>query len=255
MVLWCHKAGCTSILKWFLWHAGLLDDALEYKSRSLDLSVQYYKKHILQARPDYKDQLVKRIGESAPVINFMRCPYSRAFSSYMHLHNGYFPKLEKDRTPNVGLDVRRDVLQRVYGSGVPIEYPFSFLDYLQWLESQEMATVEPHHALQWTPLYQLPSVNHFRLEEFAVATSRLEHQYAMTSSRGESNLFSSHHHLDKGRIPEAAILEVLKRGMPLRRTNSYIVPKVDRELLQGTVYGHLIEAVYRKDIEFYDAIA
>jgi hypothetical protein len=255
VVLWSQKAGCTSVLKWFLWHAGLLQDALEYKRQSMDLSVQYYKNDVLQTRPGVKDQLVKRITARTPVINFMRCPYGRAFSSYMHLQNRFFIKLEKDGTPNIGLEVRHQILQWVYGSPVPIEYPFSFLDYLQWLQGQDMTEVEPHHALQWAPLYQLPGVTQFRLEEFADVIPRLEHQYALKSTHEEKNLFSSSHHLNKGQIPGTAILKVLERGIALRRTDSYVVPKVNRELLQGSVYGDLIESVFRKDIETYDAIA
>ena len=29
-VLWANKAGCTSVFKWFLWHAGLLEEAQDY---------------------------------------------------------------------------------------------------------------------------------------------------------------------------------------------------------------------------------
>jgi hypothetical protein len=92
------------------------------------------------------------------------------------------------------------------------------------------------------------------LEEFAEATSRLEKRYAIKSSRQEKGLFSSGHHLRKGRIPEAATLELLKHGIPLAKSEKFIIPEVSRRLLQNTEFGHVIEAIFKKDISFYDAI-
>jgi hypothetical protein len=254
VVLWAHKAGCTSILKWFLWHAGLLEEALAYHNRRYGLPVQRYQNEVLKTQPDYNSRLIERIIAGTPIINFVRCPYSRAYSSYMHLQNRHFVKFEKDGIEHVDLNTRYQILRWIYGSEVTAEYPFSFLEYLQWLHGQNIAEVNPHHTPQWTPLYDTPGVSHFRLEEFAEATSRLEKRYAIKSSRQEKGLFSSGHHLRKGRIPEAATLELLKHGIPLAKSEKFIIPEVSRRLLQNTEFGHVIEAIFKKDISFYDAI-
>jgi hypothetical protein len=172
----------------------------------------------------------------------------------MHLQNRHFIKLDKHRAHNAGPNVRYNVLRWVYGSHVPVEYPFSFLEYLLWLQGQEIATLDPHHTPQWTPLYDIPGVTHFRLEEFAETASRLERKFGMESSHHEKGLFSSGHHLRKGQIPEAAILELLDHGIPLSTSENFIVPEVDRQVLQDTAFGRIIEGIFRKDIEIYDAI-
>ncbi|MEE4146580.1 MAG: hypothetical protein V2I26_17380, partial [Halieaceae bacterium] len=134
VVLWSQKSGCTALYKWFLWQAGLLDQALRYRIDEEGLSIHNYEVEVFRNTRNYSGKLAARIEAGTPLVNVLRCPYSRAFSSYMHLHNRFYIRFERDGIANAGLDLRYDVLRSVYGEVVPVEYPVSFMDYLLWLE-------------------------------------------------------------------------------------------------------------------------
>ncbi len=255
VMLWSQKSGCTTLLKWFLWHAGLLDEANQYRVEEEGLSIHNYEMEVFKKAPGYRRDLIARLEDSAPIINFMRCPYSRAFSSYMHLHNRFYIRFERDGIRNEGLSLRYAVLQSVYGNRVPVEYPVSFLDYLQWLDGQDLSQLEPHHGQQKTPLYDLPDVAHYRLEDIDTALSQVEQQFQLADSTAVRAGFSSGHHLKKHPLDRAALLQLLERGISLSRSPNYRLPQVDREVLEGTVFGDLIGRIFRDDIALYDSIA
>ena len=254
VVLWAQKAGCTSVFKWFLWHAGLLDTAAQYRADEEGLSIHNYETEVFKKPPGYLDRLVTRIEAGVAVVNFLRCPYSRAFSSYMHLHNRFYIRFERDGIRNPGLELRYEILEAVYGYRPPVEYPFSFMDYLQWLDGHEIADIEPHHATQYTPLYALPGVTHYRLEDFDAAVRAIERQYALPDSSGQRTRFSSAHHLAKSPLQGAALAKFLERGVSLSRSPKYLIPEVGREALAGTAYGDLIERIFHRDIALYQSV-
>jgi len=146
------------VFKWFLWHAGLLEEALDYRVHEEGLSIHNYEVEVFRKTPGYTGQIAAAIEAGAPIINFLRCPYSRAFSSYMHLQNRFFVRFERDGIRHAGLDLRYEILRSIYGKVTPVEYPVSFMDYLLWLDAHNVEEVEVHHASQYTPLYDLPNV-------------------------------------------------------------------------------------------------
>jgi hypothetical protein len=66
IVCWSQKSGCTSVLKWFLYHAGSLDDALQHQELNLNLKIHNYENNVLKARPGYKDDLVDQLLAGKP---------------------------------------------------------------------------------------------------------------------------------------------------------------------------------------------
>lgn len=254
IVLWSQKSGCTSILKWFLWHAGLLEEARQYRVHEEGLSIHNYELEVFKMWPGYDEELLARIESGAPLVNFIRCPYSRAFSSYMHLHNRFYIRFERDGLPHDGLSLRYEILESIYGYRPPVEYPLSFLDYLQWLAAHSINEVEPHHAQQYTPLYDLENVTHYRLEELETVIPRLERDYRLADSGQARTEFTSPHHLEKTAVDRAAAIKLLERGVPLSKSPQYLLPEVNRELLAGTACGELIEQIFKDDIAVYDSI-
>lgn len=254
IVLWSQKAGCTSIFKWFLWHAGLLKEAQQYRVHEEGLSIHNYEMEVFRKTPNYTENLVTRIEAGVPVVNFLRCPYSRAFSSYMHLHNRFYIRFERDGLRNEGLELRYAILKFIYGYQAPVEYPVSFMDYLNWLDTHSAAGIEPHHAMQGTPLYELPNVAHYRLESFDNVIPKLERDFGLTDSSAVRAQFSSPHHIQKFPVDRQALMKLLERGVPLSRSPNYFIPEVQRDLLAGTAYGNLIERIFQDDIALYDNI-
>lgn len=254
VALWAQKSGCTSIFKWFLWHAGLFADALQYRAEEEGLSIHNYEMEVFKRTPGYKKKLLGRLESGAPIVNFMRCPYARAFSSYMHLHNRFYIRFERDGIPNEGLDLRYSILESIYGFRVPVEYPVTFMDYLQWLDSHDISTIEPHHAGQYTPLYDLPDVVHYRLEDFDEVASALERRFGLEDSSSMRDRFSSPHHIGKSDVDRNSLYRFLERGVSLSRSPNYLIPLVDRGALQDSAYGELIEHIFQKDIELYERL-
>ena len=254
VVLWSQKAGCTAAFKWFLWHAGLFEQALQYRVDEEGLSIHNYEVEVFRETPGYSSKMAAAIQAGTPILNFVRCPYSRAFSSYMHLHNRFYIRFERDGIANAGLDLRYEILRSVYGDVMPVEYPVSFMDYLLWLDGQNVEEIEPHHAAQHTPLYDLPGVTHYRLEDFSDALDVIENRFSLADSSAERDKFSSPHHLQKSAVGRHALMQLFERGISLSRSPNYGIPEVKREQLVGTPYGELIERIFRKDIALYQSI-
>jgi hypothetical protein len=254
VVLWAQKCGCTSVFKWFLWHAGLLDEALDYRVHEEGLSIHNYELEVFRKTPGYTGKIAAAIEAGRPIINFLRCPYSRAFSSYMHLQNRFFVRFERDGIRNAGLDLRYEILRSIYGKVTPVEYPVSFMDYLLWLDAHNVEEVEVHHASQYTPLYDLPNVTHYRLEDFSDSIDSIERRFSLRDSSAERSRFSSPHHLQKSAVDRQSVIRLLERGIPLNRSPHLSIPDVHRELLAGTQFGDLIERIFHKDIALYQSV-
>ena len=254
ILCWSHKSGCTSTLKWFFWHTGDLDKALSYTEKA-GLVIHNYEAKVFKSGSDYRTNLVDAILQGKPIINFLRCPYERAFSSYMHLHNKHFIRLEKDQIYNVGLEVRREVQRFVYGEDVSIEYPFSFWQYLKYLHSMKPSELEKHHSPQYTPIFDIKTVTHYRLEDLNKAFDELEKKFDLQESKEARHRFMSAHHIQKQSVKRRTTLKLLNLGIPLDPSPRFVIPVVNRNHLANTRFGELIEQVFRKDIEIYDTLA
>lgn len=80
VLLWAQKAGCTFLLKWFLWQLDLLDTALDYGQQGEGLAVHHYENQVFKARRFYVRGLARRIKRDTPIVNFVRCLYARAIA-------------------------------------------------------------------------------------------------------------------------------------------------------------------------------
>jgi len=254
VLLWAQKAGCTSLVSWYFWHAGVFEDARIYKPEQEGLSIHLYENQVFKSQTEYKKKLVKKIMGGAPLVNFVRCPYARAYSSFMHINNRNFLRLERQRIEHVGLKLRKRILRDVFGSQVGIEKSISFLEFLVWLNDQEMSHLDPHLRQQWTPLYRLSNVSHFRLEDFEFVSSMLERDYKLDNSKANGGLPAASHHLVKRKISKDRTLKLLAQGVPLERKAHHQFPEVNRKNVSDTKFGRLIEEIFALDLEFYDQI-
>jgi len=254
IVCWAQKSGCTATLKWFLHHAGLLDEAATYKSGNMRLGIHSYENKVFKARPGYKNELIASLRSGKPAINFMRCPFERVFSSYMILNNSRFPDMVIQDVITPGIRIRQAVLEFIYGESGEFTRPVSFRQYLLWLRQQDLDTLEPHHAPQNSPLYRHIRVRHFRLDDFDVATSQLEAEFSMDNTSSSQHAFSSGHHRRKRDVPIPDSLAFLDNGLPLDRFPLDALPRVNRALLAGSWFETMIGEILAEDIALYDTI-
>lgn len=252
IVCWAQKAGCTTILKWFLYHAGLLDHAMLHPPNPGSVrSIHKYENDVFKARPGYSDELVEKLQGNYPIINFVRCPFERAFSSYMAIHNSYLAVYPNWNTSYQ--KIRREILDDLYGSNASIEYPLSFKDYLVWLGGKNPGTLDPHHRPQFNPLFEALPVKHFKLDDFASITASLEKKYRLTSSAAlNSGTYSSEHHINKIALSKESTVAFLMRGMPVARSQDFCTPAISRAILEGSELGDMVEEIFSRDIDLYD---
>ena len=81
MVLWQAKSGCTMVKKMFFHHEGILDEIL--------------KKHNWIHDFNYSEYYIKTLNENTKIIQFVRCPFERAVSSYIHVNRTQLKKFFK----------------------------------------------------------------------------------------------------------------------------------------------------------------
>ena len=81
MVLWQAKSGCTMVKKMFFHHEGILDEIL--------------KKHPWIHNFNYSEYSMKTPNENTKIIQFVRCPFERAVSSYIHVQRTHLKSLFK----------------------------------------------------------------------------------------------------------------------------------------------------------------
>lgn len=252
LVAWSQKAGCTSVLKWFLFQADLLEEATRYVSAGVGLDIHAYEDHVFKAGQDYRTSVADALRAGLPMINFVRCPYQRAFSSYMQVHNRFYINQERKGIDSPGIRTRRSVLRFVYGEDVGVEYPVSFREYLQWLEQSPPAELDPHHSPQHSAIYGYPGIRHYRLENFDAVIRQLARQYGLRPA--DPDQLGAGHHRAKSPVSSAVTMKLLERGMPLNASPRFRLPRVTRKLLAGTEFETIIQRVFRDDIALYDSL-
>jgi hypothetical protein len=255
ITLWSQKSGCTSVLKWHLYHAGLLDEALAFRSGKTSLNIHVFQNDWVKSQAGHRRQILRQIREQQkPVINFVRDPWARAYSCYLHSYSPALARLQNRGVENNAMRLRQQVLRDIYGEDRPLDTPYSFLQYLQWLQAQALDGLNPHHSPQYSALYDVAPVRHYRLEDFKPVINTLEQEFGLRDSSQSSELFTSAHHKPKAPLPRDEALASLLGGLPLARDKDYQLPTVTGELLKGTEMGDIIHSVLAKDLAIYDGI-
>ncbi len=256
IMLWSQKSGCTAVLKWHLFHAGLLQEALAYRSDHTSLNIHHFQNQWVRDHRGHRRRTQRQmVRGTKPVLNFMRDPWQRAYSSYLHSYSPGMLRLQRRGIENNAIRLRRQILEGLYGPETPLATEYSFTDYLRWLELQDPRTLNPHHSTQHSELYELAPVRHYRLEDFGPATRALEQEFGLEDSSRSRDLFSSGHHKPKADLPADQAREALDRGLPLDRKPGYPLPQVTEALLDGTEAGALVARIFARDIAIYRAIA
>ncbi len=243
VVLWSQKSGCTTVVKWVLYQVGELQAAEAHSNWIHD-----YENQVFKAQPGYRDGIFAAIKAGRPVIKFVRDPAARAYSSYLELCH---PRVK--RSPLWG-NLRRQVLDHIVpGHNVDLEYTFSFADFLDWLESIDLAGIDGHIRGQY-----LPYEDHLLVE--ALPIERIETHFAALARRFdlkpvtadlERIYRSGHHHAKSGEMSGHALEQALQLGVPLNRAADFALPRVDTARLAGTQMGQRLARLFARDYAAY----
>jgi hypothetical protein len=185
-VCWSAKSGCTTILKWFLAHNGLLDEALAHSSWVHD----YRQERLFVAR-DYGRQCDRLFeqgrGDTAVlVVKVIRDPATRAVSSFLH-----FLRASGGATFWSGASV---VDQWKRTAGLARQPGLSFRQFLRFVAARQARRplLDIHFRPQYDPT-QDPRVDTFlRLEDLAAGLEEIEDRRGL--SHVDVNPFSSARH-------------------------------------------------------------
>jgi Sulfotransferase family len=127
-LFWSAKSGCTFATKWFFYQSGLLEAAYLYHHW-----IHRYRLEVFYESQDYELHLDKILDPETQVIKVVRNPYSRAVSSYIHaVKHSYEDK-------KIGKFLNREVNQNE---------GFSFVEFLDYLESIDLSNCNGHHQQQ-----------------------------------------------------------------------------------------------------------
>ena len=175
---WSPKAGCTVLIKMFFRNMGLLDEALAYNSW-----IHEYRMHVFSK--EHPTELSDLKNPEYYKIKFVRNPYHRAVSSYMHTmrYEVMHPPVKK-------------VLWRWNAN-------ISFKTFVNYLSKIDLHTCDPHYSLQkkWFE-NELPNCYNkiIKIENLNASIRELnEQKYFGFDLEG---LSSNHHHIKNRSLTE-----------------------------------------------------
>lgn len=237
VLLWSEKAGCTSLLRWFLHHTGELVEADAY-----DPWVHRWEIEVMKVRPGYADAAADAIAGGAPVIKLVRHPFDRAVSSFLTLSR------HPEGADHFGVTVRRRVREWLYGDG-DAPYGFGFVEYLRWLDTVDVESLDPHLAPQRTTLEDsIADLELIRLDGFADGVRSLEERFGLDPAPLDE-ITSSRHHTTRLAVPAARRSAVVHLHPPIPRPDDWPVPSTEDFVDDES--ADLVARLFRIDHEAY----
>lgn len=183
-VCWSPKSGCTTMLRWFLFHTGLLEE-----SEAHHWWPHRYRMNVLCARPGYQ-RLCKQVltERTKLVIKVVRDPARRAVSNFLHLLTQAVD-LPDDPGWQAVQAWRRDV-------GMQGERAISFEQFMLYVVSPRRpgAFFDLHLAPQWCAIQDPAVETLIPLENLTPHLRDLERRFSLEAAPLERLSQSVHHH-------------------------------------------------------------
>jgi len=242
VVLWSEKSACTSIVKWFLFQAGLLDEALAHHRW-----IHNYENEVLKAREGYKEDVVAAIQAGRPLVKFVRDPYSRTYSGFLETCRRRVISEQEHWSTRT----RRQILQHSCGSDLEIELAYSFNQFCDWMGSQKTSELDPHLAPQFTAIENGYDIAICQLDTLADPYSVVEQEYGLKASGSESRITESGHHHEKTSFGDGVGRRCLDLAIPVQRERGFRIPDVTRGDLAASRGGAIIRRLFEQDFDAY----
>ena len=126
VLLWTPKSGCTSLIKWFLFHQNLLKEALDYHP-----FIHRYRQEVFQK--DCRQRTALKAFIKSPkdytIIKAVRNPLSRAVSSYIHVMKN---------------DILYEEMSTFLKRNICEKGGFSFREFIRYLSTINIHKCNPH---------------------------------------------------------------------------------------------------------------
>lgn len=232
---WSAKAGCTTVLKWFLTHNGLLEEAQQHGGWLHDYRVQR-----LIEEPGYERRCRRAVrSDGVRVIKVIRDPAKRAVSSYLH-----YLRTASDPWPgSVVLTGWKNANRLGAQSGISFE---QFLEFVLDLQRRRQP-LEPHVRPQYDRVWDPHVDAYIPLEHLEAGLQETERLCGLRHVDVQSLSESRHHNRPTGhqQWPSdasrfAATAETLERfGVP------------SAEVLLDATTIPLVQAAYQADYKAY----
>lgn len=170
MFFWSPKSGCTSLIKWFYFQLGILNEALDY-----DPWIHTYRMEVFQKQQDYMRNaiLTLQYSKEKEVYKLVRNPYTRAVSSYLYAFS--FDPAMSSVAP-----------EALNGS-------ISFKEFLYKVKNTKPGTIDTHISKQYIRNEEAYITRYIRLENFASEISAIEKSHGLVESPLDE-ITKSHHH-------------------------------------------------------------
>jgi Sulfotransferase family len=168
---WTPKGGCTSLIKWFYFQVGLLQEAMDYNPW-----VHFYRMEVFQKQVGYKAELTKELlNNKKSVYKLVRNPYNRAVSSF-------FATLKN-----------KAILEQVFPEDIPNGLSFKQFLYRVKKIGVKKGSINAHIAQQYVEGEEIFIQKHLPLEYFVTNIKEIEKEYNLLDSPIQNIIKSSHH--------------------------------------------------------------
>lgn len=230
VLFWSQKSGCTSLLKWFFFQIGVLDEAMAYNPWP-----HYYEFEVYKS-PEYKEELIHcLLTEQKETLKLVRNPYKRAVSQFLILSSSKGnPYWEKE------WEKIHEFFYQDRGSKKGI----TFKQYLIYVRDFP-GSVDDHFKPQYMEGEELFVQNYLFLEDFTYYIRELEKKYRLKRSKLQE-LTNSSHHFSKSMVLKGnfANMEVIQDTF-----SEVNIPTYESFYNDETI--ELVNHVYQKDFEMY----
>lgn len=183
VLCWSPKAGCTTILRWFLFHTGRLAESDDAFRRP-----HFFWQQQLDRQPGYEAMCRAALTDGRrPVVKVVRDPATRAVSSY-------FQALRSASWNDPG---PWESIQRwKVAAGIGGPEGLSLEQMLLYVLSPriEGEWIDGHCAEQWNQAHDRHVTDFVRMEELTDALRRLELRFGLAPSPLDRLSRSPHHH-------------------------------------------------------------
>ncbi len=234
-VSWSAKAGCTTALKWFLHHAGLLESA----TARFPWLHDYRCEVLMNPFADYVAACWASVRSSdVEVIKVVRDPARRAVSSYLHLLRvGTHPVW------NHGMDAWKQ------GVGLGRQPGVSFEQFLHFVIDMQEAgqRLDIHFRPQAEPVWDALIDRVIPLEHIADGMAEVERRHGLAPSDVKSLSRSPHH--NKPAVRHGWPRDAARFAATSDHLSELGTPPAEALLDDRTV--DLVQRAYGKDYEAY----
>ncbi|MGM7700678.1 sulfotransferase family 2 domain-containing protein [Pseudalkalibacillus sp. Hm43] len=220
---WNPKCGCTSLIKWFFYQIGKLQDATEY-----DEIIHTYRMKIFEQQDNHTNKIRKHLLDGTKdVYKLVRDPYTRAVSSYFHTLRT--PSIMNSVAPGMdqGLSFKQ-FLYRVQNMGV------------------ERGNINGHMIQQYLDGEKMFIKNFIKLEQFAPSIKKIEEKYQLPPSPLEEIIKSPHHVTQKMNTSDNRNFANMRLS-----SQSFYQPLPPYENFYDQDTLQLVSTIYQKDFINY----